>query len=367
MVVNDVHSGIKFRFLNIIKSIIPMRFLFYLRYFWQFLTPKTLKSPTSKRIYYLDAPDYGNLGDQAIALAIRKFSERELPEYEFMEVLQSEVASYFRWIKKNIRPEDIVFLTGGGNIGNKYRIYEATRRFLINNLSDNKVFIFPQSVDFSDDVFGLYSMKKAAKIYSKPNVTLFIRERVSLQKIKDLIPNAVLVPDIVLSMKKSDLPVGSSNREGIGICLRFDMESVLTTKDREQIRSFSKTKSSCTVAELSTISSIDKITEKNREKVISQLLERFSRCELIITDRLHAMIFSIITNTPCVVFDNKNHKISGVYEFVRNKCAVVLIHTTDELGCAVEKVQSSSCNFEWRNMYSIITELVTNNPNGQNS
>ena len=127
MVVNNVHTGIKFRILSVIKSLIPISILFRLRYFWQFFYSKSLSlTSNKKRIYYLDAPDYGNLGDQAIALAIRKFSERELPEYEFVEILQSEVASYVRWIKKNIRPEDIVFLTGGGNIGNKYRKYRQS-------------------------------------------------------------------------------------------------------------------------------------------------------------------------------------------------------------------------------------------------
>ena len=37
---------------------------------------------------------------------------------------------------------------------------------------------------------------------------------------------------------------------------------------------------------------------------------------LVITDRLHAVIFCIITNTPCIAFDNATHKVSGVCDFL---------------------------------------------------
>ena len=352
------HSGIRFMVLSVIKALIPIGILYRLRYFKQLTSSKSLATPTRKRIYYLDAPDYANLGDQAIALAIRKFSEREFSEYEFIEILQAEVAGYVRWLKKHIQPDDIVFLTGGGNMGNKYRMYEATRRFLINSLPNNRVFIFPQSVDFSNDIFGRASMKAASAIYYRPKVTLFIREENSLNKVKDSIPNAILVPDIVLSLQFNDLNKKTSNRDGVGLCFRNDMEGVLTHQDREQVKNFTESLSGNNITELSTISAVKRITEENREDVLSELLSRFSSCKLIITDRLHAMIFAVITNTPCVVFDNKNHKISGVYKFVKDKCAVVLINSPKQLSVAVEKVQMKTCDFDRQELYGLITKLV---------
>lgn len=359
MAIKNVHSGIKFRILSIIKSVIPMRILFYIRYLGQFFHSKSLSLTSNKiRIYYLDAPDYRNLGDQAIALAIRNYVKSELPEYEFIEILQCEVVSYMRWVKNIIKPNDIIFLTGGGNLGNKYRMYEATRRFVIKALPKNKIFIFPQSVDFTDDVFGRVSMKSSCKLYNLPNVQLFIREKISLSKVGKQIPRAILVPDIVLSMKVTDSMGKTQHRSNIGICLRNDMESVLKRDDQEFVFSFGKTKAPNDVIELSTTSDVARITDSNREDIISQRLSDFSKCKLIITDRLHAMIFSVITKTPCVVFDNKNHKISGTYEFIKEGSAVVLINTIEQLDAAVEKVLTMSYDNDAAQMYDIISKLV---------
>ena len=361
------HKGLKFRILSFLKAIIPISLLFRLRYLRLFFSPKTLEPLTRKRIYYLDAPDYANLGDQAIALAIRKYSEREFPEFEFVEVLQCEVVGYMQWIKRNIRPDDIIFLTGGGNMGNKYRMYEATRRYVIKNLPHNRVFIFPQSVDFTDDIFGRASMKTACSLYNLPNVQLFVREKISLNKICEAIPKTVLVPDIVLSLIIPDSMINVHQRTNIGVCLRNDMEGVLKASDQKTIMSFANTKTSNIVLELSTTPSISWITEQNREIIINELLADFCKCKLIITDRLHAMIFAVVTKTPCVVFDNKNHKIAGTYEFIKDNSAVVLINSIEQLNDAVDRVLNKSYELDQAHIHDIISNLVKATQYGSNS
>lgn len=362
------HSGIKFRILSILKSIIPIKILFHLRYFRQFFhSYSILLNPNKKRIYYLDAPDYGNLGDQAIALAIRKFSEKEFPEYEFVEILQCEVVSYMKWLKKTIAPHDLIFLTGGGNMGNKYRMYEATRRYVIEKLPKNKVFVFPQSVDFTNDIFGRVSMKASCAHYNLPNVRLFVREKVSLSKVCKAMPKAVLVPDIVLSLSIPEALINSHKNNTLGICLRNDMEGVLNTDDKEAIYAFGRAKASNDVMMLSTASCAPTITENNREEVVFQRLSDFSKCKLIITDRLHAMIFAVVTKTPCVVFDNKNHKISGTFNFIKDNSAVVLINNIGQLDEAVEQVMTMSYDMDLTNMFTVISNMIKENQYGQDS
>ncbi|WP_423202829.1 polysaccharide pyruvyl transferase family protein [Morganella morganii] len=41
---------------------------------------------------------------------------------------------------------------------------------------------------------------------------------------------------------------------------------------------------------------------------------KFSNSKLVVTDRLHGMIFAFITNTPCLVIRNSNHKIEETYK-----------------------------------------------------
>jgi pyruvyl transferase EpsI len=58
---------------------------------------------------------------------------------------------------------------------------------------------------------------------------------------------------------------------------------------------------------------MDVIDYKDREDQFMKMLNRIGSSELIVTDRLHAMIFSIITKTPCVVFGNSYGKAKHSY------------------------------------------------------
>ena len=46
----------------------------------------------------------------------------------------------------------------------------------------------------------------------------------------------------------------------------------------------------------------------NAQKLLDDYLTRLQSISLVITDRLHGMILSYITKTPCIVFDNNNQK-----------------------------------------------------------
>ena len=49
---------------------------------------------------------------------------------------------------------------------------------------------------------------------------------------------------------------------------------------------------------------------------MTEKLRSFAAARLVVTDRLHGMIFSAITGTPCVVLSNYNHKVRGTYEWI---------------------------------------------------
>ena len=46
-------------------------------------------------------------------------------------------------------------------------------------------------------------------------------------------------------------------------------------------------------------------------------LREFAASELVITDRLHGMIFAAVTETPCIVLNSRSHKIRGCYEWLK--------------------------------------------------
>ncbi|WP_207739631.1 polysaccharide pyruvyl transferase family protein [Paraclostridium bifermentans] len=45
---------------------------------------------------------------------------------------------------------------------------------------------------------------------------------------------------------------------------------------------------------------------------------KFRECELVITDRIHGMIFAAITGTPCIALSNYNYKVKGTYEWIKD-------------------------------------------------
>ena len=51
------------------------------------------------------------------------------------------------------------------------------------------------------------------------------------------------------------------------------------------------------------------VTKRERQDEVSKILNTISKAELLITDRLHAMIMAVITGTPCIAFDNLSKKL----------------------------------------------------------
>jgi len=48
-------------------------------------------------------------------------------------------------------------------------------------------------------------------------------------------------------------------------------------------------------------------------------LNDFSSSKLVVTDRLHGMVFAALAGTPCVVMGNCNYKVKGIYNWIENK------------------------------------------------
>ena len=63
---------------------------------------------------------------------------------------------------------------------------------------------------------------------------------------------------------------------------------------------------------------------------------------MVITDRLHCMIFSAITSTPCIVIDNYTNKISGVYKWISNYNYLMLINGIQELDMALKTLHTGN-------------------------
>ncbi len=279
---------------------------------------KTFNRPSDKIAFIFLAGDYSNLGDLAIRYAQEKFINNILPDYTVVSMSQSDTYIYLKSIRQQLNKNDIIFLQGGGNFGDLYPKADYGRLFICNFFNKSKICVFPQTILFTSTKYGDWRKKSNVNAIKKqPNLTIFTRENKSYKIARNLFhPEKVqLCPDIVLSLLPSIRENKDSiKRSGIIVTLRSDIEKSLSERDRELIIQ-------------SLIQSGNKLqyldTDKGDSGVVSMgiglkkvknFLNKYSASELVVTDRLHGMIFATITGTPCIVLSNSNHKIEGTYK-----------------------------------------------------
>ena len=260
------------------------------------------------------AADYPNLGDVAITYAHTLFVKVCLPEYEIVDFPCAATYLQLKALKLVCMPDDIITITGGGNMCDRYHSIEDARRFLVGSFPNNKIISFPQTIDFSDTPAGQRELRKSRRAYGRHRgLQLFAREPVSLETMRREFPGTTvrLVPDIVLSL--SGL-AHHGVRRGVLLCVRNDQESAMGAATRKRLIEQIATE----VPEsriTDTVLPLDRrLTVGEREHELRRLLSDFSEAEAVVTDRLHGMIIAAITGTPCVVMQNDNHKIAATYQ-----------------------------------------------------
>lgn len=312
------------------KRLFSFRFKYGMRLFLQqFKSLSYFKNTEINKLkkyaYIFLAADYGNLGDVAITYAQTKFLQDNLgSEYKVLEIPISKSLEGLHFVKKHIKQGDIVTTVGGGNLGDMYDQIEYIRQLVVRFFPNNKIISFPQTFDFSDTESGNKALDVAKKVYNgRPNLYMVARERTSYELMKKHFnkANVFLTPDIVISLDKQQT---ERKRKGALLCMRQDKEMNLTNGQKafieNKIRSHFEE-----VTNYDTHINRDNLSVKEREIELNKIWNAFSSAELVVTDRLHGMIFCYITNTPCLVFQNNNHKIRETYDWIKENSNINLI------------------------------------------
>ena len=176
-------------------------------------------------------------------------------------------------VLRTIDSKDLVFIQGGGNFGNLYKSVEVSRRFIVSKIKKNTIIILPSTIYFTNSLKGKIELKRSQYIYNKNHqLVITTREKYSYsfsEKYFDKCKN-IMFPDMVFFI--------SDNIKGI------EVES---------------------------------------------MIKEFKSAKLIITDRLHGLIFSIITNTPCIVLPSLDNKIKGTYGWVEKEPQIIFLKTEE--------------------------------------
>lgn len=293
-----------------------------------------------KRIIIMGIPHHGNLGDNAIALAEEEIIKKYFPEYELLEIPEKYLNKCVNKAKQYITDDDIIFLHGGGNIGDTYFVPENGRREVIKLFPNNKIIIFPQTAYFVDDVNGKKELKISQDIYNNhKDLVILAREKKSYKFMKKHFYNAkvYLTPDIVMTLKKDN----NKKRNGALLLFRNDKEKTLQKENVELINEIiNKNYEKVTISDMHLGEDVINVAGKIRQEALEEKFNQFQTSEIVITDRLHGMIFAAITETPCIVFTSFNHKILESYKWLKNLEYIKICENIDDFEKKINKVIS---------------------------
>jgi len=294
--------------------------------------------------YIIGTPIHTNLGDHLITLAEYEFINSIRPTANVKEIPTEMFRVYKNRLKKAIPTDIQIYINGGGWMGNLWPIEELLLQEIIDMFSDHKIVVFPQTIYFEKGESPYDELVESANlIYKKcKDITLCTRDRQSyefaVKHYKNV--NILLVPDIALAYY-DQAPKNKGNDKIVGYCLREDRELFRDTEQEKKVKNiFSDL--GYTSKPISTMYR-KRVSTWNRKKAVNERFEEFSSCSFVVTDRLHGMIFSFLTQTPCVVFDNKTRKVSGVYnEWLKDSQIIFPVFSNANI-CLIESFISKNC------------------------
>ncbi len=254
----------------------------------------------------VDFPDHANVGDSAIWLGetrmLRAVTGRG-PDYV------STWADFDEAAFRRACPDGVLFLHGGGNLGDIWGHHQAFREHILRTIRDRPVVQLPQSIHFRDAA-GI--AKFAAIVAGHPDFHLYLRDRQSLDfATRHLACAADLAPD-------SAFALGPQPRRCPADCAVL---MLMRTDDERRAEDRSALTAVAGAVILDWLD--DDVLPDTRGDTRAQAfglaatarvergLHLLSRGRTIVTDRLHAHILATLLGIPHVALDNDYGKISA--------------------------------------------------------
>lgn len=315
----------------------------------EFQNDLTSAGDCPRRFILMQTPLHGNLGDHAIALAELNFLAEHFPDVPVVELpgfaFSRQPEAYASLLNAE---KDTILITGGGFAGSLWQEEESNIQCILSELHGFRILMLPQTLYYEDES----SPEALSSIHgyaSFQTLTFCARESLTLDRLNRLLPNtrSELIPDMVLYSQYTET---SKPRRGIGLCLRQDKESTLDADERKALaagilHSFPSDPPVWT----DTVIPPDVSPAERRETVLAKL-DEFAGYRFIITDRLHGMVFAALTGTPCIVLDNCDHKVRGVYDWLKQNRYILYLDNAAALPSALQKIEPllsvrHSCDF----------------------
>ncbi|MHB1213702.1 MAG: polysaccharide pyruvyl transferase family protein [Thiobacillus sp.] len=283
--------------------------------------------PSGTRCALVDFPHHANVGDPAIWLGEMAYLKQRTCRIAYScDAINFNPAA----LRAAVGP-GIILIQGGGNFGDLYPNHQKIRERIVREFPENRIIQLPQSIHFSDAA----NLARSQSILGQHRDFHFIvRDTVSLQFAQQHYSNPTyLCPDMALMLDLKPLR-SQSKTSDVVILSRMDEEKASRPV-------------SGTAMQLSSVVAdwldepvpkhqwlydwshrrLDWDSSKVPPFVLNKLalaaanamarqrlargLELLGRGNVVITDRLHAVILSWLGGTPIFYVDNNYNKLSN--------------------------------------------------------
>ncbi len=322
---------------------------------------RMLSNGNAKRMFIFMQPEHGNLGDYAISLGEKLFLEKYFNKYELIWVTTNEWIYLEDIIVQNIKNSDVIFMNGGGYFGDIWPSGEICKKICMRFPDNIKVF-FPNTLTYinMDFLNNEQFLKDVEWLKNQNNLHIFLRDTYSYERLKTFSGiNSYYAPDMALFIDplKRDKEVHNGK---ILVCFRNDKEKKL--KENDEI--VSSLKSFGYSFELKDIHLNSYLPLEDGYNLIKEYIKNLQEYEVVITDRLHAMIMAVLAGVPCIATDNSTRKVSGVYPWIKTDSVIIFCSKLDITSDLVKNLISTSAKKyekptkEFDNMAELLRNLI---------
>lgn len=313
---------------------------------------RRIQTTDSNTILFVFTPTHGNLGDHAIALAVSVMLN-EL-NIAYVEITADELRLMKKHNKMHIMNGHPILVNGGGNIGTLWISAEELFRSIIQNCPKSKILCLPNTAYFEGSKQGMYEYVRSKKIYQAHDALMICaRERVSYEFLKKMHSNVVLIPDMVFSLNECK---AGPERKGCLLCLRSDRERT-RDENADRIIMDQVTQLFPNDVFFSDMNIGKSVSVEHRENELDRKFETFRTAKLVITDRLHGMIFAAITGTPCIVINSKSPKVRGCYEWIKELGYIRFVEDPSEITEVYNLMNTATCTYSNEHLQQYYQEL----------
>ncbi|MBF4566963.1 polysaccharide pyruvyl transferase family protein [Plantibacter sp. VKM Ac-2876] len=264
-------------------------------------------------LHYTQFPDHRNSGDSAIALGQARFWRA----HDIAVRTTSSAGSMPERVRDSSIP---VLIQGGGNLGGLYPVLSEARYELAERLpADTLLIQAPQSVVFPTDADRRAFSRRFA---ARPNLRVAVRDQTSYDLLRDEVEDLSLSPDAVHLLGPISAPEPTQRR--IVIARTDDetagglagSESADWPADPLDLRAHEWLGwRAAKHPELKPLMERDHATWMRRaERRFDAAVRLIARGEVVVTDRLHAMLIGLQMGRRVVALDNNNRKLSNYAE-----------------------------------------------------